>query len=60
VEEHGEGMVAYYDHPISTGSLEGTNTKIQTMKRQSYGFRDRNLYKFKLLGIDESPYALVG
>ena len=29
------GILAYYDCPISTGPLEGTNTKIQLMKRQA-------------------------
>ncbi len=32
------GLLAYYDYPISTGPLEGTNSKIKTMKRQAYGF----------------------
>jgi transposase len=50
LEEHEEGILAYYDYPISTGPLEGTNTKIQAMKRQAYGFRDREFYKLKILG----------
>ncbi|MCA9056200.1 MAG: transposase, partial [Planctomycetaceae bacterium] len=33
------GLLAWYDHPISTGPLEGTNNKIKTLKRQAYGFR---------------------
>ena len=53
------GILAY-DDPISTGPLEGTNTKIQGMKRQAYGFRDRAFYKLKILAIHESQYALVG
>jgi transposase len=60
LEEHEEGILGYYDYPISTGPLEGTNTKIQAMKRQAYGFRDRAFYKLKILGIHESQYALVG
>jgi hypothetical protein len=31
---HVMGILAYYDHSISTGPLEGTNNKIKTMKRQ--------------------------
>ena len=31
------GILAYYDYPISTGPLEGTNNKIKTMQRQAYG-----------------------
>lgn len=58
--EHQKGVLAYYDYPISTGPLEGTNNKIQTMKRQAYGFRDHEFYKLKILGLHETKYALVG
>jgi transposase len=60
LEDHQEGVLAWYDYPISTGPLEGTNTKIQAMKRQAYGFRDREFFKLKILAIHESRYALVG
>ena len=60
LEEHQEGVLAYYDFPISTGPLEGTNTKIQAMKRQAYGFRDHGFFMLKILAIHESKYALVG
>jgi transposase len=57
---HALGILAYYDHPISTGPLEGTNNKIKTMKRQAYGFRDPEFLKLKILGIHQTRYALVG
>ncbi len=57
---HARGILAYYDYPISTGPLEGTNNKIKTMKRQAYGFRDPEFLKLKILGIHETKYALVG
>jgi transposase len=57
---HRRGILAYYDYPISTGPLEGTNNKIQTMKRQAYGFRDQEFFKLKILAIHEAKYALVG
>ena len=60
VEKHRAGLLAYYDFPISTGPLEGTNNKIKTMKRQAYGFRDHEFFKLKILGIHEAKYALVG
>jgi transposase len=60
LEEHQEGVLAYYDYPISTGPLEGTNNKIQTMKRQAYGFRDHEFFKLKILAIHETKYVLVG
>jgi len=57
---HRFGILAYYDYPISTGPLEGTNNKIKTMKRQAYGFRDQEFFKLKILAIHETKYALVG
>jgi transposase len=57
---HRTGILAYYDHPISTASLEGTNNKIKTMKRQAYGFRDQEFFKLRILAIHETKYALVG
>lgn len=60
LEEHREGVLNYYDYPISTGPLEGTNTKIQLMKRQAYGYRDHEFFKLKILGLHETKYALVG
>jgi transposase len=35
ITTHFQGLLAYYDCPISTGPLEGTNNKIKTMKRQA-------------------------
>ena len=54
------GILAWYDYPISTGPLEGTNNKIKTMKRQAYGFRDMEFLKLKIMAIHEAKYALVG
>jgi transposase len=58
--QHRNGILAYYDYRISTGPLEGTNTKIQAMKRQAYGFRDHEFFKLKILAIHQAKYALVG
>ena len=57
---HRHQILAWYDHPISTGPLEGTNNKIKTLKRQAYGFRDHEFFKLKILAIHETRYALVG
>ena len=57
---HREGILAWYEHPLSTGPLEGTNNKIKTMKRQAYGFRDLDFLKLKILAIHQATYALVG
>lgn len=57
---HREGILAWYDHPISTGPLEGTNNKIKTMQRQAYGFRDHDFFILKIMAIHEATYELVG
>lgn len=60
LQEHQKGILNYYDYPISTGPLEGTNTKIKLMTRQAYGYRDLAFMKLKLLGLHETKYALIG
>jgi transposase len=60
LEQHQKGILNYYDYPISTGPLEGTNNKIQLLKRQAYGYRDHEFLKLKILGLHETRYALVG
>jgi transposase len=57
---HREGLLAWYDYPISTGPLEGTNNKIKTMQRQAYGFRDHDFFILKIMAIHEATYELVG
>ncbi len=54
------GLLAWYDHPISTGPLEGTNNKIKTLQRRAYGFRDAQYFTLRIYGLHETKYALVG
>ena len=53
-------ILAHYDYPISTGILEGTNNKIKTLTKRSYGFRDKEYFKMKVMGIHRAKYQLVG
>jgi len=57
---HRNGILAWYDHPISTGPLEGTNNKIKTLQKQAYGFRDQAFFKLKIMALHETKYALTG
>ncbi|EFK07216.1 conserved hypothetical protein [delta proteobacterium NaphS2] len=57
---HKSGLLSYYDYPISTGPLEGTNNKIKIMQKQAYGFRDLDFFKLKIMAIHRAKYALVG
>ncbi len=58
--KHAAGILAWYDYPISTGPLEGTNNKIKTLNRQHYGLRDPEFFTLKLYQLHEAKYALVG
>lgn len=60
LQTHRRGLLAYYDHPITTAALEGTNNKIKTLQRQAYGFRDREFFKLRIYALHEMRYALVG
>ena len=57
---HRSGLLAYHDVMITSGPMEGTNNKIKTMKRQAYGFPDKEFFKLKILAIHEITYELVG
>jgi transposase len=57
---HRAGLLAYYDVPITTGPLEGTNNKIKTLQRQAYGFRDPEFFRLRIYALHETRWALVG
>ncbi|MGH9892438.1 MAG: ISL3 family transposase [bacterium] len=57
---HRAGLLAYYDVPISTGPLEGTNNKIKTLQRQAYGYRDQEFFRLRIFALHETRYELVG
>lgn len=53
-------LLAWYDHPISTGPLEGTNNKIKLLQRQAFGYRDYLYFKLRILTLHLSRKALIG
>jgi transposase len=57
---HRRGLLNWYLCPISTGPLEGTNTKIKLMQRQAYGYRDMEFFRLKIYALHKTTYALVG
>lgn len=57
---HRAGLLAYYDVPISTSPLEGTNNKIKTLQRQAYGYRDTEFFRLRIFALHETRYELVG
>jgi transposase len=60
IDDHRPGLLAYFDHRISTGPLEGMNNKIKVLKRSAYGFRDMEYFKYRLLFLHESTFELIG
>jgi transposase len=54
------GILSWYDHRISSGRMEGTNNKIKVMKRQAYGFRDKEFFILRIMAIHTAKYALTG
>lgn len=57
---HRSGIFAWYKFPISTGPLEGLNNKIKVLKRQAYGYRDKEFFKMKIYAIHQKKYLLCG
>ena len=47
------GILAWYDSPISTGKVEGSNNKIKVMKRVAYGFRDERYFQLRLYALHD-------
>jgi transposase len=60
LDGHRKALLAYFNHRITTGPLEGINNKIKVLKRQAYGFRDMDYFRLRLAFIHESTPAFAG
>ena len=60
LKKHWQEILNYHYCELTSGPLEGLNNKIKTLKRLSYGFRDQEYFKLKILAIHRTRYALVG
>ena len=60
IEKRLEYILAWYDHPITTGPLEGLNNKIKVLKRTAYGYRDQDFFGLRILFLHESEFKLAG
>jgi transposase len=45
IERHLPQVLNFFDHPITNAVSEGLNSKIQTVKKMAYGFRNREHFK---------------
>ena len=59
LDEHRQALLSYFEHRISTGPLEGMNNKIKVLKRQTYGLRDMEYFKLRLLFLHEPTVCVV-
>ena len=54
------GLLAWYDHPISTGPLEGINNKIKLLQHRAYGDRNKEHFRLRILTLHHTRHRLTG
>ena len=57
---HHQGLTNYYNHMITNATTEGINNKIETLKRQAYGYRDMEYFKLRLYHLHLQKSELIG
>lgn len=57
---HHKGLTNYYNHKITNATTEGVNNKIETLKRQAYGYRDMEYFKLRLYHLHAQKTELLG
>ena len=59
LKKHLEGLLNYFEHPITNAVSEGLNSKIQSIKASARGFRNFENYRIRILftcgKLDLSP-----
>jgi transposase len=55
-----KGILNYFDYRISNGKMEGINNKIKTLKRQAYGYRDKEYFRLLLLHLHAQKVRISG
>jgi transposase len=59
LQEHREGILNYYGSKITTGPLEGTNTKIGVLQRRAYGFRYQEYLKLRIYALHDTVFKFA-
>jgi transposase len=63
IKRHLSNVMSYFNHRITNAVAEGLNSKIQTIKKRAYGFRNRENFKtaiyFHCGGLDLYPAPLT-
>ena len=60
LRQHRRGLLNWYDHPISTGPLEGLNYTIRALQRRAYGYRNHEHLKERRLPLHHTKYTPQG
>ena len=60
LRRHRTGLLAWYDHRISTGPLEGTNNKIKLIQHRAYGYRNKEHFRLRILTLHHTRIKLTG
>jgi transposase len=62
IRRHIGNILTYFKHRITNAVSEGINSKIQTVKKQAYGYRNRENFKtaiyFHCGGLDLYPVSV--
>jgi len=51
LSRHLQGILNYFDIPITTAKVEDINNKIKVLKRKAYGFRDLKYFALKIYNL---------
>lgn len=60
VRAHEKGILNYFKHKITSGPMEGTNNKVRTMMKQTYGLRDVEYLELRIKSLHEMKLRLAG
>ena len=60
LKTHEEGILSYFKHGITSGAMEGTNNKVRTLMKATYGLRDEEYLELRLKSLHESELRLTG
>lgn len=63
IHRHITNVLTYFKHRITNAVSEGINSKIQTIKKQAYGYRNRESFKMAIYfhcgGLDLYPVSVT-
>jgi len=51
IDRRRDGIVAFFQYQVANGMAEGFNNVVGTIKKQAYGFHDRDYLRLKILRI---------